>query len=150
MARSDRRPTTARRDDSVTERLTRLEGAVENLGQEFERVGTALDSIERSLNEGHKTNWSVVIAGVLLVLALYAAAISPLKADLERQAKVDAAHEVWDQKAHDEADIVKDRQIDVISRLKALELINAELRNTVPSMDRRVALLELKAGLIGK
>lgn len=151
MARPRRRPVVppiSHSSHSLSERLGRVEVAVENLHADFIRVTDALEDLASSVSRGKETNWTLVLSGSMLVVALYAAAISPVKADIERQAVVDASLLATIGKFHDEFDGVKDLQIAVRARLDALEIINSELRNTVPSMDRRVALLELKTGLL--
>ena len=78
------------------ERLGRVESSVDGLHSEVRDIRASVlrieDNFARSLGalqatvlKSEETNWSVVIAGVALVVGVYAAAIRPLQNDINRQ-----------------------------------------------------------------
>ena len=75
-------------------RVSVLEDAVKNLHQDLNRVETSMaqgfSDIQSVLRGSAKTNWGTVISAVMLLLALYAAAIYPLTRDVERLQSNDA------------------------------------------------------------
>jgi tetrahydromethanopterin S-methyltransferase subunit G len=72
------------------ERLTKVETKVDNITVELTGMWKALRDIQDSLNRSGKTDWMTLIAlcGFLLTLigCLWAAAIHPISADVERAA----------------------------------------------------------------
>ena len=134
MARSARRPllstASPHSPESLSERMGRVEVSVENLHDDFARVGEAVELLSVNLNRGKETNWTLVFSAVMLVGALYAAAISPIQKDLERQAQNDLKIVQADEKLHDELDLVAERQVDVRTRLQTLEALVERLRST--------------------
>ena len=150
MARSGRRPATPdhHSPESLSERLGRVEVSVENLHEDFTRVGDAVEILSANLNKGRETNWTLVLSAIMLVGAIYAAAISPIQNDIARQAADDKKIVANDEKLHDEITAMTSQLVEAKMRLAALELVNTELRNTVPSMDRRVTLIEMKTGIV--
>ena len=75
-----------RKDLNTVDRLGRLETTVEGFHDQFRSINATLDKIQDALNRGSQTNWSLVIAALFLVLAIWAAAIRPINQDVERQA----------------------------------------------------------------
>ena len=71
---------------NVGERIGRLETTVEGFHDQFRQISITLGKIQDALAVGKQTNWSLVIAGLFLVLAIWAAAIHPINQDVERQA----------------------------------------------------------------
>ena len=88
------------RSPNMGERVERLETTVEtfvqNTREQFRSINASLDKIQDSLSTSKQTNWSVVIAAIVLGLAIWAAAIRPINQDVERSAMAasDLAHAV--------------------------------------------------------
>ena len=69
------------------ERIAKVETEVKNISTELAGIWKVLNQIQDSLNKSNKTDWQTIFAGLLLVGALYAAAIHPISNDVERTAK---------------------------------------------------------------
>ena len=150
MARSDRRShpaTHPHSPEALSERLGRVEVSVENLHEDFSRVGDAVEILSANLNKGRETNWTLVLSAIMLVGAVYAAAIAPIQNDIARQAVDDKQIVANDEKLHEQVVDLTSQLVEAKMRLAALELVNTELRNTTPSMDRRMTLIEMKIGM---
>ena len=83
----------------------------------------------------------------MLVGAVYAAAIAPIQNDIARQAVDDKQIVANGEKLHEQVVDLTSQLVEAKMRLAALELVNTELRNTTPSMDRRMTLIEMKIGM---
>ena len=65
--------------DTTSDRISRLETAVESINDQLGVLSGAIAEIQRSVNRAGKTDWGTIFGGALVVLALYAASIHPLE-----------------------------------------------------------------------
>ena len=65
--------------DSASDRISRLETAVDSINDQLGGVVASIAQVQNSLNQSRKTDWGVVFAGGLVILGLYAASIHPLE-----------------------------------------------------------------------
>ena len=134
--------------NSTGERIGRLEVSVETIMSRLDHVGSLLESIQSAQAKGRETNWTVVISAALLLGGLYAAAIHPLQADIDRQER--------------EALTLAKAVLVQTDRLTALEVDQAKQNNELrdarndlleihdqgsPAIDRRIAIIEYKLNI---
>lgn len=125
----------------VFERLGRLETSVESLA-------SSVKALADSYASSRQTNWGVVASFAVVVLALYAAAISPIHADVERAA---AGAERLASAVLLQNDNIQKLQIEQALQHGDAERLRADF-NAVrdqgsPITDKRLAILEYKAGI---
>jgi hypothetical protein len=109
------------------ERLTKVETQVDNITVELGGIWKVLRDIQDSLSKSQRTDWQTIFIGLSIVGVLYASAIHPINADIERTSKtaeqLAAAVLVQDKNAEDEK----------------IERIRAE-----DDLDKRTAILEFQ------
>ena len=78
-------------NNNHAERIGKLETAVNGIWAVLDKLQKGQDEIQHAISDSGKTNWSVLIAalGVLLSfgVVMWGAAIHPLNQDIERQSK---------------------------------------------------------------
>lgn len=141
-------PTSIAHHNNTSERLGRLETTVEALHGELSEIRSSLRDIGNAVGKSKETNWSIVFSGAMLVGGIYAAAIAPLNADMQRQERsAGALAEAVVTRAQEtvglQAAAVELRvKVDSMSsRLKQLE------DNGSPITDRRISIIETRLGL---
>lgn len=81
---------TERGAPSVGERVSAMEVTVAQMHADIVDLKLALDrglrDLQQTINGSARTNWGVVLAGIMVALALYAAAIRPVESDVARLA----------------------------------------------------------------
>lgn len=130
------------------ERITKLETSIANIEGDLGGIKSAINAIGDKLSRGRETNWSVVFAGVIVVLALYAAAIRPLNIDIDRQVAQagDIAKAVLEQNkmTGEMKNEVTKLQIEVAFLRTELDYIKD---NGAPITDKRLTVIENKLQL---
>jgi len=136
----------------LAERVSSLETSVKGLFAQLEDVKRTMADgfadIQSTLRASGRTNWSVIFAGVGLVVAVYAAAVRPIMADVSRielDSKTLALAVVEQNKR------LQAIEVQVMVNTAALKVITADLeriRNEgSPITDRRLSILEMRAGI---
>ena len=69
------------------ERLTKVETQVIAMNNELTGISKTLRDIQDAVNKGQKTDWTVFLMALALIGTLWAAAIHPIAADIERSNK---------------------------------------------------------------
>lgn len=127
------------------ERLTKVETEVSGIREEMVGMWRTLRDIQDSLNKANKTDWNTIFAGLVLLGALWASAIHPISADMERTSRV--ADKIA------EAVIIQNNRIDANDTQEKLTTAEvAALRTTVQYMnehgttgsDKRLAIIEMR------
>ena len=136
-------------DGGSDRRLTKVETKVDNITVELTGMWKSLRDIQDSINRANKTDWMTLatIGGLILTLigCLYAAAIHPITADVERAAqsanKLAEAVLVQNEKFNttETKVVLQNAQIDSIQEM----LKNLNAHGTVDS-DKRLSLLEAR------
>ena len=139
-------------DQPLSERVSALEVGVENTRKDVASlkvtVEDGLDKVQQALLATRTTNWSVVMAGIAVVLALYAAAIRPVESDIARQeieAKTVAAA-VLEQNR-----LLSKHEVDIARANERIAALRVDMATIVaegtPVLDRRLSILEYRLGI---
>jgi hypothetical protein len=75
-------------DNSDSSRITRLETEQVTTSKELDGIWKTLRDIQGMLNKSQRTDWQTIFAGLVVLGALWAAAIHPINADVERAGAV--------------------------------------------------------------
>ena len=133
-------PTTT---NGITERISVHDTEISALKQQISAIFAKIEHIETMIGNSQKTNWSVIISGLLLVGAVWAAAIHPMQADLDRHEKsaADLAQAVLAQNEHIIALRISEAiQDSAIQDLKKTQTAFDERGS--PTLDKRLSVLE--------
>ena len=75
--------------DTLHERVSGLEASLAGLQHEMvalqESVTDGFRDLKKSADDSSRTNWTVVLGGIVVLMAVYAAAVQPIVKDLTRQ-----------------------------------------------------------------
>jgi len=129
------------------ERIGKLETWADNFQREFvsfrSEQRSSFDELQRSVNKGRETNWSLVIAGAVAVGSLWAAAIRPLNEDLKRQESRAVELAVMVARANDMQFANRNEMAKLSTELAVLQREFTDVREKgSPITDRRLTLLE--------
>jgi hypothetical protein len=132
----------------IQARVSVLEKSVVDLHEDFSDVKKALADIQEVMRTGGRTNWTVIFAGIALLLAVWAAAIRPLAQDIDR---IDEGTKSTLLITKDLTSQVNTQQVQIqinsssfINIQKQLDDIHA---HGSPITDRRLALIEQKMNM---
>ena len=132
------------------ERLGKLETAVTGIHEALDKFGRTLESMQTSINRSGKTDWMVILTGLMVIGALWAAAIHPLQTNQDRQEKY---AETQDKHAEELAEAVlkaddKTQTLrDEVVHIKAIQEVNTAAIKEMEahgsaSADKRLTVLE--------
>lgn len=136
----------------LSERVSVLETSVEGLHSDLAEVKTSLiegfKEIQHTLSGSAKTNWGTVIAGIALLMGVWAAAIRPLAADIEKEqgaALILASSVVEQNRQLTDLRVLTARQGEAIISLR-VDVEDLKIHGA-PSVDRRLSVIETKLNL---
>ena len=147
---------------NTTERIGRLETLVESIHEEQADIRNTLKSIQNTLARSRETNWSVILSGIMVVGAIYAAAIHPLAQDISRSDRnLESLAQTTTKKAETLAEAVLVKGVELqklqteVAKLAIEQAIDvANLKevhdNGSPIKDRRLTLIEYQLAHQGK
>jgi hypothetical protein len=69
------------------ERIANLESNQKSMQAWMTSIDSKLENLAKDLSVGRRTDWSVIVAGLMLIGAVWAAAINPIVHDLDRSDK---------------------------------------------------------------
>jgi hypothetical protein len=119
-----------------SERIGKLETAVAEIQLNLTQMRDDIAVIRDTVTKSKETNWGTVLAGVALVVGMYAAAVRPIEQELARQ-------EVLLDKRGDVIQTLQNNQFEVKSRLSAVEEdMRTVQKEGAPITDRRLSVLE--------
>lgn len=137
----------------LNERVSVLETSVRALHEDLAGIRSAMvagfHDLQKTQAAASKTNWPVLLSASLLVLALYAAAIHPLQADITRHeaSASDIAKAVLEQNR-----ILNETRITLAITQAKLEEESHKLADIAErgpaSIDRRLSVVEFKTGIV--
>lgn len=125
----------------IAERVTGLEVSVDGLHSDLidfkKSLSDTLHELQQQVASAQKTNWSVILTGIMVVIALYAAAVRPVESNVAR----------LDDRAKTLADAVLD-QNKILSQLQISVAVQEQRVGLLaPSITQRLAILEYRVGL---
>ena len=142
---------TDRTDMTDSERIGRLETAIEGLAEEFHELRVVLKSVQEKLSGTRETNWTVVISAMALLGALYAAAIRPLETDAQRQQNTAAELAKAVILQNERLNSLTTAQAEIKTRLAGVEKDTDEIRiGGSPGADKRLNLIEYRLDHLAK
>lgn len=140
-------------EKTLGERVSSLETSVAGLHSELSDVRRTLNDgfrdLHNSMASGNKTNWGVVLTSILVVMALYAAAIRPIIGDVGRLEDngLTLATAVLDQNK-----FVQENRNSIMVLNAQVEALRQSFEDVktqgAPAIDRRLSILEYKLGVI--
>ena len=117
-------------DHNGNERLTKVETKVENIGIELEGMWKTLRAIQDAIGRTGKWDWMTFVGIAGLIMCLWAAAIHPISADVERAAA--------------SADKLAQAVLIQNEKFEAEKIVRLQETAT---LDKRVSLLEVRMQL---
>lgn len=126
-----------------SERIGRLETAQEGFHEELADIRATLKTIQESLSSRSRTDWSVIFSGLMVVGALYAAAIHPLHDEIQRHNKVEEKLAEQNVQQNDRLSTIRETQMRIeVDLQNAKEKLRDIVEHGSPITDRRLSLLE--------
>jgi len=130
-----------------SERIGKLETAVEGIRADFDSLDRKVEKVLDAVNRSQRTDWQTIFAGLIVIGALWASAIRPINADVEKQAVAAAklAEAVLVQnKSIGELQVdLRGQSRDMASMEKDIDLIR---QYGTPVTDKRITVLEYRMG----
>lgn len=122
------------------ERVSSLETAVSTLHADIADVKGTMSAgfreLNKTLSDANKTNWSVILSGVMVALALYAAAIRPLSQDVGRLEEIVTR----------QGQLLTEVRVAQATSTGKIESLGIDLKTVIdrgsPITDRRLSVLE--------
>jgi len=123
--------------------MSALETDSHNTKAQISNIFSKLEHIETMLGQSNKTNWTVIFSTLALVGAMWAAAIHPLNADLDRHAR--------DAESLATAVLKQNEQINTLRTSEAIQDASiTDFKKTQekfegsgsPALDKRISVLE--------
>jgi hypothetical protein len=136
-------------DPKFNERVSALETGVLNLRADMLKVEAAVKEgfreIATAVGANSRTNWSTILAALLVLLALYGATVRPITADVARQ---EASAAVQATAVLEQNKQIVGLQVQLAAYVRDLQRLEKDVgdleKNGSPVMDKRLSLIEAR------
>lgn len=136
----------------VGERVTGLEVSVTALRSDLADLKASITSelheLQQALSSDSRTNWGVIMAGLLVAGSLYAAAIRPVETNVTR---LEATAKTLADAVLEQNKAISESRLNIAIASQEIVTIRSELQDIKdygsPPHERRISLIEAKLGM---